>query len=443
MAKTKAELEKEFEAYKAETEGKIRLLEDQFSSKEKQLKKRLLLSERQLSEKDKAHSELNDMYLRLHKNYKKLEKEHDQLKQGHFRKLYNSKVEQNNALQAKLDEANNKIKELEEQIYIMGDETESTKCIISLLGQKVALEKQVGDYNLLRKKYEELVRENEHLHKEIEELKKYNKIHKVGGVLMNSAEYEELHDRYEELLVEFDKKDQAYKSLENMCVEYKNKYDDLYKKYDNNITWSEGRIRELSALCDKYGDECDELKEMLDKRNNDYMDLSLAYDKLEFDLENEKAKSKFIPLPPRPDFPALLKRYADLQKDHEQLDKDFKDLYGRYEAQKKRIAELVSIVDDKYDTIWHLKTKLSEHESGLSSLEHEFNIKAENIYDILNAWFAVSERLEIVKPILYADNLEYKLPDYIVMTGRINSYTDPKKYEIVKKAMDIKSWQSK
>lgn len=392
MAKTKAELEKEFEAYKKEAESAV-----------ERFKKRMLHTERQLEERDKAYNALHKKFDSLGKDYVDLKEKYDDLQTQNLRKE-----------PAFMDERCKLLEEENKELH----KTNRDLCDRCL---------NCENY----KNAAEQIAVNRKLEREIEELKEMlDKINK---------DYMDLSLEYNNLELTIENKNEAYKKLEKSCIKYQSQikeseedYESLNKEFYDLLEKYEELVTAHSNMSKRYGClVCD--NEYLKRENKD----------LKKELEEEKAKSKFIPLPPRPDYPALLKRYTDLQKDHEQLDKDFKDLYGRYEEQKKRIAELVSIVDDKYDTIWNLKTKLSEHENELRSLEHSFNIKAENIYDILNAWFAVSEKLEIVTPILYADNLKYEMPDYIAMVGRVHSKNDPKEYEIVKKAMGIKSCQSK
>jgi len=282
-------------------------------------------------------------------------------------------------------------------------------------------------------KHEKAVKENEELK---EMLDKRNK------------DYMDLSLEYNNLELTIENKNEAYKKLEKSCIKYQSQikeseedYEALNKEFYDLLEKYEELSTAHSNMSKRYGClVCD--NEYLKRENKD----------LKKELEEEKAKSKFIPLPSRPDYPALLKRYTDLQKDHEQLDKDFKDLYGRYEEQKKRIAELVSLVDDKYDTIWNLKTELEAKQYYIEKLEAQTvfeeiffgktDITIEDVMDILNAWFVLNDnRLVDISSCIFIDGI--KTPRHeIVIYNRIDSTKDPKEFEIVKKAMGIKSCQS-
>lgn len=347
----------------------------------------------------------------------------------------------------------------------------------------------------------------------------------------------EEREDYEALQKEFDDLSEKYKELLTNRDEYKTGYYDYQKQVeelDSLLNKQYKKFREVNDdyifvldKCKRLEAENKELKELLDKRSNAYMDLSLACDDLEFDnanlreenealkqkheelstahsnmskryvylvcdngylkrenkdlkkeLEDEKAKPK-----PLIDITST-KEYLDLKKKYDDLDKDFKDLYGRYEKKCSLLNSIHFLLDCKYgipgksyndlakentklkndvadlnetnkrlSTIKRrLEVELESCENDIKELEdaialneyiiNQTDYSVQDVVDILNAWDVLNDnRLVDIHSVIFADGNVKQNRGEITIYNRIYSDKDPKEYEIVKKAMDIKSCQ--
>ena len=73
----------------------------------------------------------------------------------------------------------------------------------------------------------------------------------------------------------------------------------------------------------------------------------------------------------------------------------------------------------------------------------ETDLTVNDVMDIINAWGVLSERLEIVTPVYYCDDKPIHMAPYIHLSSYIDYAVRTKEFKIVKKAMGIKSCQSK
>lgn len=155
----------------------------------------------------------------------------------------------------------------------------------------------------------------------------------------------EEREDYKALQKEFDDLSEKYKELLTNRDEYKTGYYDYQKQVeelDSLLNKQYKKFREVNDdyifvldKCKRLEAENKELKELLDKRSNAYMDLSLECDDLEFDNANLIEENK-----------ALTQKLDELSTAHSNMSKRYGDLVCNNEYLKRENKDLKKELDE-------------------------------------------------------------------------------------------------